>query len=84
MREQISQFVTYTSQVASVVMSDNKEPCSNSDIAANDFEQADDSTITLGEVLADHEEMEKQVEAVLGGSDDKFCTYSKVGLTSTN
>lgn len=74
----------YTPQIAPVAMSDNKEPGTNSDIAANDFEQVDDSTITLGEVLADHEEMEKQVEAVLGGSDDKFCTYSKVGPSRRN
>lgn len=76
--------MTYTSWVAPVAMSDNKEPGSDAGMTANDFEQVEDSTITLGEVLADHEEMEKQVEAVLGGSDDKFCTYSKVGLISTN
>ena len=36
-----------------------------------------DSSITLPEVIAEDQEMEETVDAVLGGSDDQECTYPK-------
>lgn len=34
--------------------------------------------VSLQELLAEQEELEKDYAAVLGGSDEKCCTYSKV------
>lgn len=38
----------------------------------------EDNGVTMVDVLRDEEALEEDAHAVLGGSDDKFCTYSKV------
>jgi E3 ubiquitin-protein ligase UBR7 len=38
----------------------------------------DNSTCTMLDVLRENEELEENVAAVLGGSNDKFCTYDEV------
>ncbi|XP_065095217.1 putative E3 ubiquitin-protein ligase UBR7 [Ochlerotatus camptorhynchus] len=43
----------------------------------NDQTTADQKWVTLGDVLKEQEELEAESDAVLGGSDDKNCTYSK-------
>lgn len=49
---------------------------------------AGDDEVTLGEVLRQQKEIEDEYEQeyleVLGGSDDKHCTYSQVNLSLTN
>lgn len=52
---------------------------SNNDEATGSS-NADRSWVTLGEVLKEQEELEAESDAVLGGSDDKNCTYSQVTL----
>lgn len=42
------------------------------------------STISFGEYFAECDEMERNYEAVLSGSDDKYCTYSKVRILCSN
>ncbi|XP_055683187.1 putative E3 ubiquitin-protein ligase UBR7 [Lutzomyia longipalpis] len=37
----------------------------------------DDSSVTMLDVLNEEQKLEEESLAVLGGSDDKFCTYSK-------
>lgn len=49
-------------------MSDKEEPGPS----------GENSTISISEYLAEFDEMERDYETVLAGSDDKFCTYSKV------
>lgn len=40
--------------------------------------EEDEQIITMMDVLADEKKLEEEYAAVLGGSDSKFCTYSKV------
>lgn len=41
-------------------------------------EDGGDEILTMQDVLDEQEELEKEYAAVLGGSDHKCCTYSKV------
>lgn len=41
----------------------------------------DESSVTMLDVLNEEQALEEESLAVLGGSDDKFCTYSKVILS---
>lgn len=41
-------------------------------------ENGEDTIMTLQDVLDEQEELENAYAAVLGGSDEKNCTYSKV------
>lgn len=43
----------------------------------------EDNGVTMVDVLRDEEALEEDAHAVLGGSDDKFCTYSNVNIYST-
>lgn len=40
---------------------------------------AEEPVVSLAEVLAENEELEKEARAVLGGSDHERCSYSQVG-----
>lgn len=40
----------------------------------------EDKVVTMMDVLQEQENFEEDANAVLGGSDDKNCTYSKVCL----
>lgn len=44
-------------------------------------EDADESCVNLFDILKEQEEEEATVMAVLGGSDENQCTYSKVRLS---
>lgn len=59
-------------------MSDLKDDVEKTDPVFNPPKEKDDTIITLMDVLEQENEMEKEYAAVLGGSDEKFCTYSKV------
>ena len=39
---------------------------------------AEEPVVSLAEVLAENEELEKEARAVLGGSDHERCSYSQV------
>lgn len=41
-----------------------------------------DKIVTMVDVLNEETELEEHANAVLGGADDKICTYSKVVFTS--
>lgn len=41
--------------------------------------QPDDSSVTMLDVLNNEKELEEETAAVLGGSDEKNCTYDQVG-----
>lgn len=43
-----------------------------------------EKVVTMMDVLKEQEDFEEDANAVLGGSDDKNCTYSKVKLNLTN
>lgn len=52
--------------------------------AGGDFDggeerSAEEPVVSLAEVLAENEELEKEARAVLGGSDHERCSYSQVG-----
>lgn len=50
-----------------------------SESAAGDGERnAEEPVVSLAEVLAENEELEKEARAVLGGSDHERCSYSQV------
>ena len=53
-------------------------------MAGNDTASAsaamDDSSVTMLDVLNNENQLEEESEAVLGGSDAKNCTFSKVKL----
>uniref|UniRef100_A0A8C3BJ81 Uncharacterized protein n=1 Tax=Cairina moschata TaxID=8855 RepID=A0A8C3BJ81_CAIMO len=40
---------------------------------------AEEPVVSLAEVLAENEELEKEARAVLGGSDHERCSYAQVG-----
>lgn len=40
---------------------------------------SEEPVVSLAEVLAENEELEKEARAVLGGSDHERCSYSQVG-----
>lgn len=44
----------------------------------NNIEKEDESVVTMVDVLQEENELEEDANAVLGGADDKICTYSKV------
>lgn len=52
--------------------------------SSNDKKEIKDDEVTLGEVLRQQKELDDEYEQeyleVLGGSDDKHCTYSQVKL----
>lgn len=41
-------------------------------------ENQDKDVVTMLDVLEEENELEEDANAVLGGADDKICTYSKV------
>ncbi|EEB12067.1 conserved hypothetical protein [Pediculus humanus corporis] len=43
----------------------------------NNIEKEDESVVTMVDVLQEENELEEDANAVLGGADDKICTYSK-------
>lgn len=59
------------------------EMATNCEIPADDIEMAESEgdVVTMVDVLKEQQDFEANANAVLGGSDDKECTYSKV-LTS--
>lgn len=56
---------------------------SNAENGLEDSEMADQEgqkVVTMMDVLKEQEEFEEDANAVLGASDDKDCTYSKVDV----
>lgn len=45
----------------------------------NRVEEQDDSAVTMLDVLQDEKDLEEDVAAVLGGADEKHCTYMTGG-----
>lgn len=61
-----------------------KQPEKNENLEAGNNvsegeDDKEDAIVTMIDVLEQESEQEDNVNAVLGGSDDKACTYSQVG-----
>lgn len=49
-----------------------------SNFKEKDNNEKEERYMTMVDVLEEENELEEDVNAVLGGADDKICTYSKV------
>ena len=57
---------------------DSKENATSSGSAASGSSKLDESSVTMLDVLNEQNELEAESDAVLGGSDEKNCTYAQV------
>lgn len=47
-------------------------------VVKDDEEEEEEQGVTMLDVLEEEQDLEQDANAVLGGSDDQNCTYSKV------
>lgn len=48
--------------------------------SSEEYNEEEGNTITMLDVLEEEQKLEEDANAVLGGSDDKNCTFSEVGF----
>lgn len=71
-------------QIALRFRSNSDQMAANGDKDADMSEYDGEKVVTMMDVLQEQQDFEEDANAVLGASDDKNCTYSKVNPLYTN